>query len=373
MRVKVKSILEGQIQKELYKSKVVLYGAGISGERILTLLKPYCIDCAYVIDDDPSRWGNRIEDIEIISFDEFVEKCLNFTKVSVILATIYGKTVLKRLEGIADIVDIEVYEMYAWMDEAYDLGGLKDKLSNKGEIERFNKEKVLLKERMADEESKKVLDGLYNYMNSKDFNIISDICTEYDQYFIPEIRSAIHQPLKLIDGGAYTGGLYQAIKKYDIKLERWYCFEADTNNFKQLLVCSERLKLGKTQVCVNKGLWKCADNLYFEYEKGSDSKIVDYKTEVQIETVSIDTYFSDCDCNFIKMDIEGAEYFALQGAMQVIKRDRPILAISIYHSIEDFYRIPKYLMDELCGYKFYVRHHALICCETVLYAIPDEY
>ena len=70
------------------------------------------------------------------------------------------------------------------------------------------------------------------------------------------------------------------------------------------------------------------------------------------------------------MDIEGSELAALRGGINIIKRERPILAISIYHSIKDYWEIPKFLMQELEKYKYYVRHHALICNETVLYAIP---
>ena len=50
----------------------------------------------------------------------------------------------------------------------------------------------------------------------------------------------------------------------------------------------------------------------------------------------------------------------------------PILAISIYHSLDDFFRIPYYLMEQLDCYHYYIRHHALTFSETVLYAIPDE-
>lgn len=88
--------------------------------------------------------------------------------------------------------------------------------------------------------------------------------------------------------------------------------------------------------------------------------------------ISLDKYFEDKSYNFVKMDIEGAEYPALCGGIETIKRDRPILAISIYHSLEDYYRIPNYLMQELNDYKFYIRHHSLILSETVLYAIPRE-
>ena len=43
------------------------------------------------------------------------------------------------------------------------------------------------------------------------------------------------------------------------------------------------------------------------------------------------------------MDIEGAELPALKGAERSIKRYRPNLAISIYHSLDDFLDIPEYI------------------------------
>lgn len=80
--------------------------------------------------------------------------------------------------------------------------------------------------------------------------------------------------------------------------------------------------------------------------------------ETVVETITIDEYFKEISLGFIKMDIEGAERRALQGGMRTIKRDRPILAISIYHSLDDIVEIPKMLMKELDNYKFIVRHHS---------------
>lgn len=45
------------------------------------------------------------------------------------------------------------------------------------------------------------------------------------------------------------------------------------------------------------------------------------------------------------MDIEGAEPFALKGAIESIKKFKPKLAISVYHSLTDFFEIPK-IIDE---------------------------
>lgn len=155
--------------------------------------------------------------------------------------------------------------------------------------------------------------------------------------------------------------------------DKCYFFETDFDNYSFLVKQTQKNRGIQQHVCINKGLWSDTKNLYFA--GGTDcasGRIVDYETNQVIETVSIDEYFADKKCNYIKMDIEGAEYEALVGGIHVIKRDRPILAISIYHFLEDFWRIPKYLMSQLRNYRYYVRQHALIYGETVLYGIPNE-
>ncbi len=75
--------------------------------------------------------------------------------------------------------------------------------------------------------------------------------------------------------------------------------------------------------------------------------------------------------SFIKMDIEGAELNALKGAERSIREHCPQLAISVYHSIEDFYEIPAYLQSLGLGYRFYLRHATIHAEETVLFASAD--
>lgn len=61
------------------------------------------------------------------------------------------------------------------------------------------------------------------------------------------------------------------------------------------------------------------------------------------ETVSIDTIVKD-RLDFIKMDIEGEEYYALQGAEDVIKRNKNIkCAVCTYHQEFDFRNIENLL------------------------------
>ena len=71
------------------------------------------------------------------------------------------------------------------------------------------------------------------------------------------------------------------------------------------------------------------------------------------------------------MDIEGAEQPALRGAIQTLKRDRPRLAISLYHSMDDMVQIPRWIADLDRGYRFYLGHETIFDAETVLFAVAS--
>jgi FkbM family methyltransferase len=94
-----------------------------------------------------------------------------------------------------------------------------------------------------------------------------------------------------------------------------------------------------------------------------------------VSTVTIDGTASTRDLpriDFIKMDIEGAELAALQGAEDSIRRYRPKLAISLYHAPEDFDSIPRYLSELDLDYDFYLGHHTIYANETVLYGVSKR-
>jgi hypothetical protein len=74
--------------------------------------------------------------------------------------------------------------------------------------------------------------------------------------------------------------------------------------------------------------------------------------------------------SFIKMDLEGWELSALRGSERHIAKDNPILAISVYHSIDDFWTIPKYITSVNNKYKIYLRHYTEGWSETVMYFLP---
>lgn len=90
-------------------------------------------------------------------------------------------------------------------------------------------------------------------------------------------------------------------------------------------------------------------------------------------TISIDDFVKSNNINtidFIKMDIEGAEPLALEGAIETIKRFRPKLAIAIYHSMNDFVTIPNWILNLDLDYEIFIGHYTIHAEETVCFAKP---
>ena len=83
--------------------------------------------------------------------------------------------------------------------------------------------------------------------------------------------------------------------------------------------------------------------------------------------------------NPVQMDIEGFELEALAGAAEVIRRCRPILAVTVYHHGDHLWKVPLAIAQaanpEFEGgahqdYSFFLRSYQSEFWETVCYAVP---
>ena len=91
-----------------------------------------------------------------------------------------------------------------------------------------------------------------------------------------------------------------------------------------------------------------------------------------VKGVTLDEIIKDEKVTYIKLDVEGSELKALEGAKNTIKKNKPRLAICIYHKLEDILELPLYILDLVPEYKFYIRHYCSCMWETVLYAVIPE-
>ena len=148
------------------------------------------------------------------------------------------------------------------------------------------------------------------------------------------------------------------------------CFEPDPDLYNK---CSNVLRKLSDCSVYQYGLSDKYEEVSFLADGSECARIVDKgsfpEEKVQtIHTVDLDTFLKDERVTFIKMDIEGAEYDALVGASNIIKEQKPRLAICLYHNCEHIVSIPLLLLSLRSDYKFKIRHYSMLPNETVLYA-----
>lgn len=220
----------------------------------------------------------------------------------------------------------------------------------------------------ADDFSREVYFSVIKYRmshNPKDVPLFS----KHDQYFVKDIVPLTDEEV-FIDCGAFdgdtmkdfikaTGGNYQSI----------VCFEPVEEFHKKLV----KRGAGKNITAICAGVYKESTTLQFNAEAGKGSSISsDAANTVSVPVRAIDDVPECKDATFIKMDVEGSELDALKGARQTILRNKPKLAICLYHKTKDYIEIPNWIHTLVPEYKLYVRHHSFSINETVLYAIPPE-
>ncbi|MDR1063602.1 MAG: FkbM family methyltransferase [Azoarcus sp.] len=233
----------------------------------------------------------------------------------------------------------------------------------KQHYERSLSELARLDALLADEESRLCL---MNYIRMHCEEKETQYYNGTDQYR-PSGLPAWPQPLRFIDGGAYTGDTLADLSQHGYRLDAIAAFEPDMENVQHLI--------SNSAVYENIIRFPCAlgskmRNLLFRAEGNGSAHITEKGTH-HTQCVTLDDVLPSFCPNLIKMDIEGAELEALMGAKNMITRHRPHLAICLYHHPEHLWRIPLLLDEWQLGYRFYLRQHQPVL-ELVLYAYPDE-
>jgi FkbM family methyltransferase len=193
---------------------------------------------------------------------------------------------------------------------------------------------------------------------------------EGKQYFdLPELT--LVEDEIFVDAGCFDGQTsLDFVEWSNGKYKSVYCFEPDADNQRKIYDKTKNIDIHNFNV-VKKGLWDKKTYLSFISNGSGMSKIVedDRNGLDKVCVTSLDEELKDIQVTFIKMDIEGSELKALQGARHIIERCRPKLAICVYHKYEDIYRIPEFVLGIHSDYKIYFRHYGFTESETVMYAI----
>jgi FkbM family methyltransferase len=169
----------------------------------------------------------------------------------------------------------------------------------------------------------------------------------------------------VIDGGGYSGD--SAMVFAGLQPRKVYAFEPNPDMFPEMekIIALNAKSLGSDVhkiIPVLMALGKSKGNLKL-YSKGAyDGSTTiwgrEKRKEYDVPVVSIDDYVREHSLNvgLIKLDVEGAESDVIEGALETIKTQKPLLIISIYHTAKDFFEIKPQLEKLNLGYHFMVRH-----------------
>lgn len=290
--------------------------------------------------------------------DHFIEHDVCHTKLGLAFMTMLRKAGVSRF--------IRKQMIYRMMDR-----GTYQYADDPRHAESFFEENRQRVERicgwLSDERSRETYRSAIAFRTSLDRHELPKYDTEERQYFDEVVRLDDNEVF--VDCGAYIGDTVDRFfKAVNGKYKGIVCFEPDIQNYERL-----RKKQYERLTVINAGVWNENTELAFASDQATSSKIVkDGEAHVErVRVCAIDRIPECRDASFIKMDIEGSEMNALQGAKNTILNNYPKLAICIYHSNEDMLCIPELIHELVPDYKLYVRHYSYEVYETVLYAIKD--
>ncbi len=234
----------------------------------------------------------------------------------------------------------------------------------KNEIDNFK----WLYERLGDYRSKSILIRIVRFWFELNLYDLSDLHENvFCDYFDTDLLLCEEDEV-LVDCGAYIGdSILQYIQTYGEKYRTIYGYEINPDTMEKMknnLKEFERINFKRKGVGKRNEVMYLDDNMH-----DAGAKVSDTGTNV-VEVVSLDDDIDE-PITVIKMDIEGAEQDAINGAKRHIVEEKPRLLVCTYHKPEDLFQIPKLIDSIRDDYKFYLRFNGrgIWPCDHVLFAI----
>lgn len=191
-----------------------------------------------------------------------------------------------------------------------------------------------------------------------------------EEYFQGEQEAILlrYPELTIVDGGAHIGETQnQYFSRHSDRIARYYAIEPDPANFALLKKNTQQAVWRDRSICLpyicdaKSGPRTIATNL----NMGSHVTIGKGVSLEARSLDSLDIQVSGKLCIFL--DVEGMELATLAGAAGLIKKHRPLLAISAYHRFGDIYDIPAFCKSLIPEYRFVARSGF----HTLVYGIAD--
>lgn len=332
---------------------IVVYGMGNGAQKIIDTLEIYGGKISDIFASDEFVRGHSFLGYKVMKYAEICEKYDDFMVVLGFATHI--DSVLDRIKHIN-----RHHPVFA-PDVPVAGGGLFTIDYVKENEEKFD----FVYNHLADDESKRVYLDIINFkISGKVDYLFGSFCKKNSIY--SDILK-LHDSETIVDLGAYDGDTIKEFTDFtNKKYKHIYALEPDAKNYKKLLRNTSDMK---NITAFNMGAWDKKDTLIFDKKAGRNSKLS--SQGVPVEVTDIDSLIND-NITMIKLDIEGAELRALDGAKNIIKSFSPKLYVCAYHRNEDLFALPMKILSINDHYKIYFRHSPYIpAWECNFYCLID--
>ncbi len=327
--------------------KIVMYGMGNGGDKILGVCERYGIEISDFFASDGFVRGQKFHGKTVLSFSQVKEK---YGKDNIIVLVAFASSLPDVMDAIARVSD----ECETYIPDVPVRG---DNVFCE-EFERKYSENIKKAySLLSDERSKEVFRGVIDFRRTGRLDILQSTSDAPDTV----LEELLHFDQYRIIGdiGAYNGDTAEEILNRCPHAEKIYSLEPDRRNFRKLSAFAE----GKEKVIpINAAAWNEGTTLFFDDSGNRNSGLAENgisKRRVEVNAIALDSVFVD-GVDYIKYDVEGAEKEALEGSREIISKYRPDLLISIYHRTEDLHALILQLHDICPEYKLYIRRYPYI-------------
>ncbi len=369
---------------------IVMYGMGNGADKILAVCESRGIAVSDFFASDGFVRGHAFHGKVVLSYAAVKDKYADRDPLVLIAFASARPDVLALMERVATEFETYIPDVPVSGTELFDASFYE-----------ANRDKIAAARALfADEESRRVYDGILRYKMTGRMDILRD--TESDTAVA--MREILHAETFRVaaDLGAYNGDSIRALRAHSPELSAVVAMEPDRRNFKKLDAYATALRDEKDPLCVlpiEAGAW-FEDALLMFHESGNRNATLTDRTvhtasslpstagnpyfgkTAEVPVRALDAVVSelrasgalvaDLPLDYIKYDVEGAERGALLGSRALIRTEAPALLVSVYHRSGDLFELPLLVRNLGPDYRLYLRRDVGVPAWDIhLYAVKE--
>lgn len=336
---------------------IFLYGTGNGGDKIIAALERYRVRLTGIFASDGFVRDRMFHDFKVRSYSDVVNE--------------YGDDIIVLLAFGTTLPDVAAF--IKQLDERHELI-IPDVPLYGGEL--FDMPYYLAHSEIVVETAELFTDGysrelFYDAVNFRLSGKMKYLMrTEDWAVSLREIFSG-REFGTIIDGGAFKGDSTHLFAEV-LRQEKIIAIEADPKTFLKLKTYAESEEFTAV-TAVHAALWDSVGEMEY-ISSGSRGSAKEGRNQraktASVPCCTIDSIAAGESVDLIKLDIEGAEDRAIDGAAETIAKHQPDMMVSLYHRTDDIFELTRKIHTLLPEHRLFLRRIPCIpMWDLTLYAV----